>query len=60
MLELWNSKGLLFITEQRLVGQANNIRKRSWSTDIEIEEIEIKIELDNGNGNDPHPDNVTL
>ena len=32
MLQLWNSKGLFFITEQRLVDQANNIRKLDWLT----------------------------
>ena len=59
MLELWNTKGLFFITKQPIVGQANNICKRSWSTDIELEETGIKIELDNGNRRDPDPDNVT-
>ena len=28
MLGLWNSKGLFFIIEQRLVDQADNIRKK--------------------------------
>ena len=28
ILELWNSKGLFFITEQWLVDQANNTPKR--------------------------------
>ena len=30
MLELWNSKGLLLITKDRLVDQTNNIRKGCW------------------------------
>ena len=60
MLKQWNSKGLFFITEQRLVYLANNIRTRSWLTEIELEEIKKKIELDNGNMNDTDTDNVTL
>ena len=46
MLELWNSKGLFFITEQRLVDQANNTCKSVWLTEIELEEIERKIKID--------------
>ena len=49
----------VFITEQRLVDQVNNIRKRGWLTEIELEEIERKIELDNGNRNNTDPDKVT-
>ena len=49
----------VFITEQRLVDQANNIRKRGWLTELEVEEIERKTELDNGKKNDTDPDNVT-
>ena len=40
MLEQWNSKGLFFITEQWLVGQASNICKWGWLTEIELEETE--------------------
>ena len=59
MLELWNSKGLFFITEQRLVDQANNTCKSVWLTEIELEEIERKIKIDSGNRNDTDPDNFT-
>ena len=59
MLELWNRKGLFFITEQRLVDQTNNIQQTGWLTEIELEEIERKIELDNCNKKDTDPDNVT-
>jgi len=45
MLQLWNDKGLFIITEQRLVDQANCIRKRGWISDIELEEIKRKIEF---------------
>ena len=59
MLELWNRKGLFFITELRLVDQTNNIQQTGWLTEIELEEIERKIELDNCNKKDTDPDNVT-
>ena len=59
MLELWNIKGLFFITKWRLVDQANSIRKRGWLAEIELEETERKIELNNGNRNDTDLDNVT-
>ena len=59
MLELWNIKGLFFITKWRLVDQANSIRKRGWLTEIELEETERKMELNNGNRNDTDLDNVT-
>ena len=59
MLGLWNSKGLFFIIEQRLVDQADNIRKKGQLTEVELEEIKRKIEFDNGNRNDTDPENVT-
>ena len=59
MLELWNIKGLFFITKWRLVDQANSIRKRGWLAEIELEETERKMELNNGNRNDTDLDNVT-
>ena len=59
MLELWNIKGLFFITKWRLVDQANSIRKRDWLAEIELEETERKMELNNGNRNDTDLDNVT-
>ena len=58
--ELCNSKGLFFITEQRLFDQANNIHRRGWLTEIELENKKRKLELDNDNWNDTDPDNVTL
>ena len=59
MQELWNSKGLFFITEQRLVDQANNICKRGSLTKIEPEEIKRQSELDNSNKNDTDHDDVS-
>ena len=40
MLSLWLQKGMSLVSEQRLVDQANNIRKDSWMTELEIEELE--------------------
>ena len=31
------------VSEQRLVDQANNIRRNSWMTELEIEELERKV-----------------
>ena len=59
MLKIWNSEGLFFIAEQRLVDQANNIRRRGWLSEVELEEAERKIEIDNGNRNDTDSDNVS-
>ena len=58
MLELWNSKGLFLITEQRLVHQAKYPQKGlvNWNR---TKEIERKIEPDNGNRNDTDLGNVT-
>ena len=43
MLSLWQQKGMLWVSEQRLVGQANTIRRNSWMTELEIEELERKV-----------------
>ena len=40
MLNLWLQKGMFWVTEQRLVDQANTIRRNSWMT--ELEELERK------------------
>ena len=42
MLSLWLQKGMFWVSEQRLVHQANTIRRNSWMTDLEIEELERK------------------
>ena len=34
---------MFWVSEQRLVYQANNIRKDSWMTELEIEEMERKV-----------------
>ena len=40
MLSLWQQKGMFWVSEQRLVDQANTIRRNSWMTELEIEELE--------------------
>ena len=39
MLQLWLQMDKFPVTEQRLVDQANQIRKRKWLSDLEMEEI---------------------
>ena len=43
MLSLWLQKSMFWVPEQRLVDQANTIRKNSWMTELEIEELERKV-----------------
>ena len=43
MLSLWLQKGMFWLSEQRLVDQANTIRRNSWMTELEIEELERKV-----------------
>ena len=43
MLSLWQQKGMIWVSEQRLVDQANTIRRNSWMTELEIEELERKV-----------------
>ena len=42
MLSLWLQKGMFWVSEQRLVDQANAICRDSWMTELEIEELERK------------------
>ena len=42
MLSLWLQKGMFWVSEQRLVDQANTICRNSWMSELEIEEIERK------------------
>ena len=39
MLQLWLRMDKFPVTEQRLVDQANQIRKKKWLSDLELEEI---------------------
>ena len=43
MLSLWQQKGMFWVSEQRLVDQANTIRRNSWMTELEIEQLERKV-----------------
>ena len=43
MLSLWLQKGMIWVSEQRSVDQANTIQRNSWMTEIEIEELERKV-----------------
>ena len=43
MLSLWLQKGMFWVSEQRLVDQANAIRRNSWMAELEIEELERKV-----------------
>ena len=43
MLSLWLEKGMFWVSEQRLVDQANTISRNSWMTELETEELERKV-----------------
>ena len=43
MLSLWLQKGMFWVSEQRLVDQANTICRNSWMTALGIEELERKV-----------------
>ena len=43
MLSLWQQKGMFWVSEQRLVDQANTIGRNSWMTELEIEELKRKV-----------------
>ena len=43
MLSLWLQKGMFWVSEQRLVDQANTIRRNSRRTELEMEKLERKV-----------------
>ena len=43
MLSLRQQKGMFWVSEQRLVDQANTMRRNSWMTELEIEELERNV-----------------
>ena len=43
MLSLWLQKGMCWVSKQRLVEQANTVRRNSWMTELEIKELERKV-----------------
>ena len=44
MLAAWQQREMFFITEQRLVDQANQICKKKWLSDLEMEEMQREVE----------------
>ena len=47
MLGLWLKKSMFWVSEQRLVDQANTNRRNSWMSELEIEELERKVTWSN-------------
>ena len=43
MLSLWLQNSMPWVSEKRLVDQANAIRRNSWMTELEIKELERKV-----------------
>ena len=43
MLSLWLQKGMFWVSEQKLVDQANNICRNRRMTVLEIDELERKV-----------------
>ena len=43
MLSLWLQKCMFWVSEQRLVDQANTTRRNSWMNELEIEELERNL-----------------
>ena len=43
MLSLWLQKGMFWVSEQRLVDQANTICRNNWMNELEKEELERKV-----------------
>ena len=43
MLSLWLQKGMFWVSEKRLVDQANTICRNSCMTELDIEELERKV-----------------
>ena len=43
MLRLWLQKSMFWVSEQRLVDQANTIRRNSWMTELQAKYLERKV-----------------
>ena len=43
MMSLWLQKGMFSVSEQRLVDQANTIRRNSSMTELEMEELGVIV-----------------
>ena len=46
LLSLWLNKDMFWVSEPRLVYQANTFRRNSWMTELEIEEMERNLAED--------------
>ena len=44
MHDIWRSKGIFEVTEQRLMDQIRQIKKNKWLSNLEIENIKRRIE----------------
>ena len=43
MLSVWLKKGMFWVSEQKLLDQANAIRRNSCMTELEIEEMQRNV-----------------
>ena len=43
MLSLWLQKCMFWVSEKRLVDEADTIHRNSWMTELKIKELERKI-----------------
>ena len=50
---MWSDKGMFKITEQRLMNQQSETRKKQWLMKLELEEIKRRIE-DKPHGHGPN------
>ena len=59
ILSLWLNKGMFWASEQRLVDQANTIRRNSWMTELEIEGLKKNLgENDSNKKGERSPDDT--
>ena len=50
MHEIWRDNGMFDLTEQRVMDQRSQIRKKQWLANLELEQIQRRIE------DEPHGD----
>ena len=44
MHAIWRDKGMVSVTEQRLINQKSQIRKKQWLTNLELKKLQRRIE----------------
>ena len=59
VLSLWLNKGIFWVSEQRLVDQANTIWRNSWMTELETEELERNLAKNDSQKEKERSDNDT-